>query len=72
MTHSNLISQHSPHFSNLEIDLSGDLKCISTQLKVLTVGEWKCNQYDYEEFLPEINIQQEAMNFCRVDTFMVT
>ena len=70
MTHSNLISQHSPQlFSNLGIDVSGDLKCISTQLRILTVGEWKSNPHDYEAFLPEVNIPEEATKFLQTGYF---
>ena len=67
MTHSNLISQHSPQFfSNL---LSSDLKCISTQLRILTVGEWKSNPHDYEAFLPEVNIPEETTKFLQTGYF---
>ena len=70
LTHSPLISQHSPQFfSNLGIDPSNDLKSVSMKLRNLTVAECKCNQQDYERFLPDVNIQQEAMKFMQSSYF---
>ena len=70
LTNASLISQHSPQFfSNLGIDPSNDLKSVSMKLRNLTVAEWRCNQHDYEGFLPDINIQQEAMKFMQSGYF---
>ena len=39
------------------------------KLRNLTVAEWKCNQQDYERFLPDVNIQEEAMTFMQSGYF---
>jgi len=70
LTHSPLISQHSPQFfSNLGIDRSNDLKSVGMKLRNLTVAEWKCNQQDYERFFPDVDIQEEAIKFMRSGYF---
>lgn len=66
LTQSHLISQHNPQFfSNLGIDQSNDLESVSMKLRNLTVAEWKCNQRNYEGFVPGVDIQQEAMKFVQ-------
>ena len=70
LTHSPFISQHSPQFfSNLGIDPSNDLKSVSMKLRNLTVAEWKCNQQDYKGFLPDVDIQEEAIKFMQSGYF---
>ena len=63
-------SQTTPDiFSNLQLDLTGDLHTVSMQLRSLAVDEWTQNPQDYEGFVPVIDIQQEATKFLQSGYF---
>ena len=70
LTNVTYILQNSPgFFSNIGIKPSDTLKSLSMQLRNLTVDEWMQNPEDYEGFVPEVNIQQEAAKFLQSGYF---
>lgn len=70
LRNSKLILQSSPDFfEKLGLDISGNFQTVGKQLKHLTVTEWTQNAHDYEGFVPDVDIQQEAYKFLQSGYF---
>ena len=58
-----ILEYNSEFFASLGINPNDDLQSRSMQLRNLTVTEWTNNSQEYEGFVPEVNIADEAKKF---------
>ena len=63
---STLILENNPdYFDTMGLDLAENLQSFSLRLRQLTILEWTHNPQDYEGFVPDVHVPEEAAKFLQ-------